>query len=466
MARMPLWTTFRADQSGSVVIVFSLCLVALMTVVGLAIDHARSASTQSALQADLDATMLHVGRKKQNARDEELNVQQIAQSYLASLRRRKHANEGALRLTVSEVSPGRLKAVAYVTVPTTFSKLLGFKSLPISVFSEIAAGDQPIEVSLVLDNTGSMVGTKLESLKTAAKSLVDTAYAAERADQNVKISIVPFAQYVNVGQSQRHESWMSVAADSTVTEPEVCYQNTPVIGQSNCRTQTATATNDGVPYTYTYEVCDYQYGPPEQVCYTPTTTLTWNGCAGSRNYPLETLDESYETPIPGVMNAACPSEITPLTNDTGLLDSQIGSMIATGETYIPSGLIWGWRTLSKHAPFEEAKGYGEAVGGERIRKFLVLMTDGKNTLSPTYPAHTGNDTAQADQLSLEICNNIKAKGIEIYTVAFDVPDQSAKDMLQSCASSPSNFFDAHDGAELTESFRNIAQDFNPLRLTQ
>jgi len=100
-------------------------------------------------------------------------------------------------------------------------------------------------------------------------------------------------------------------------------------------------------------------------------------------------------------------------------------------------IIWGWRTLSNIAPFQEARGYGELVQGQPVRKFLVLMSDGKNTLSPAYPAHTGSDTAVADQLNLESCTHIKTKGIEIYTVAFEIPGQTAKDLLQSCASSPS-----------------------------
>ena len=466
MAQMPIWIRFGADQKGAVAVIFSLSLLALLTVAGLALDHARSVSTQSALQADLDATLLHVGKKKQSAPDGEFNAQEVAKSYLRNLQRTKHADEGRLSLTVSEVAPGRFKAKASLAVPTTFSKLVGVSKFSVSVSSEIASGDQPIEVALVLDNTFSMSGSRLDSLKTAAKSLIDTAFAVERAEQNVKVSLVPFAQYVNVGLANRNQSWMSVPADSTTTEPQVCYQNTPVIGQSNCRTETGTATNDGVPYTYTYQTCDYQYGPPEQVCYTPTTTLMWSGCAGSRDYPLETLDDNYDTEVPGVMNAACPSEITPLTNDAAALAGKVDAMVATGDTYIPSGLIWGWRTLSKEAPLEEAEGYGALVQGQPVRKFMVLMSDGKNTLSPVYPAHTGNDPALSDQLSLEICNNIKAKGIEIYTVAFEIPDATAKDVLESCASSPSKFFDAQDGAELNESFRKIAQDFNPLRLTQ
>lgn len=459
-------TDFCQDQRGSIAIIFSATLVVMLFAAGLAFDYARSASTAATMQDDVDATLLFVARAKQAAGEREFDAQAAAAKHLKTLQRQRHSQAKA-KISVTEVSPGRYKAKAVLNVPTTLLKLLGHTHIATSIGSEVTVGDQPVEVALVLDNTASMAGVKLDALKSASKSLIDTVYTAERADQNVRLSLVPFAQYVNVGQSRRNASWMNVELDSSRTLAEVCYENTPVTGQSNCRTETGTSTNDGVPYTYTYQVCDYQYGPPEQVCYTPTETKTWYGCAGSRNYPLETTDADYDTtPIPGVMNVSCPSEIAPLTNDRAALEQQIDNMIATGETYIPSGLIWGWRTLSKTEPFEEARGYDEAVAGQMVRKYLVLMSDGKNTLSPVYPEHTGNDTALSDKLTLEICSNMKAKGIEIYTVAFEVPDAGAKQVLQSCASTSSKFFDAGNGQELDEAFRKIAQDFNPLRLTR
>lgn len=456
---------FLTDQRGGIAIIFALSIVALGMASGLAIDYSRSLSAYASLQQDLDSTLLYLGRTKLQSAEAEFDAQQAGSKYIQGLRRQKH-DSGDLELTVSTPSPGKLVARASLSVPTSFSKLFGIKTMPVDVGAEVALGDQSVEVSLVLDNTGSMVGSKLAALKSAAKSLIEIAYEPERAAQNVKIGVVPFAQYVNVGQSNRNKSWMSVPLDTTQTGVKVCYMDTPVVGQSNCRTQTATAANDGVPYTYTYQACDYQYGTPVEKCYTPTTTNTWNGCAGSRNYPLETLDEQYDVPVPGVMNASCPSEIAPLTNDRSTLEDQIDGMVATGDTYIPGGLIWGWRLLSKEAPYSEANGYDERIYGQKVRKLLVLMSDGKNTLSPVYPAHTGNDAVLADELTLEVCSNIKAKGILIYSVAFQVADEGARTVLQKCASGPSKYFDADDEQQLEISFEEIARDFSPLRLTR
>ncbi len=99
--------------------------------------------------------------------------------------------------------------------------------------------------------------------------------------------------------------------------------------------------------------------------------------------------------------------------------------------------MWGWRALSKHEPFDQGVGYGEIVDGMKVRKVLVLMTDGMNTKSPIYPSqdpinpsHDGSDAALANTLTAELCTNIKAKGIAIYSVAFEVPDDSIKDILR------------------------------------
>ncbi len=62
----------------------------------------------------------------------------------------------------------------------------------------------------------------------------------------------------------------------------------------------------------------------------------WNGCAGSRNYPLNTRDDSYGTRIPGIMDVECGTEILDLTSNTNKVKSHIQSLTPQGETYIPS----------------------------------------------------------------------------------------------------------------------------------
>ncbi len=52
-----------------------------------------------------------------------------------------------------------------------------------------------------------------------------------------------------------------------------------------------------------------------------------------------------------IMDVECGTEILDLTSNTNKVKSHIQSLTPHGETYIPSGLIWGWRMLSP-APLE------------------------------------------------------------------------------------------------------------------
>lgn len=456
-----IWATFAGDRSGATAVVFGIVSVFVLGVVGIALDASRAFNVRSGLQAALDSAVLAAAPL---STEPDADLGAVAQAFMDANWREK-LGVGAVSVNIFKDHDGKVTGTAAARVPTTISNVLGFNGLQISVDSQIAAGSRDIEAVLVVDNTYSMTGAKLDALKTSARTLVESVYAGRNAERHARIGIVPFAQYVNVGMANRNKPWMSVPADSS-TQRQWCRDEAPVIGQSNCRMVTYTGYNDGVPYTGQYETCDYQYGPSQYICTPYTDTQTWYGCAGVRDYPLSVKDEGYGNRIPGVMNEGCPSEITPLTNNKSTLLSQIDNFIATGETFIPGGLIWGWRVLSKHEPFAEAHDYGEIVNGNPVRKIMVLMTDGANTLSATPPSVWGGDVTETNGRTLELCENIKAKGIELYTVTFDITDTSIKDLMRSCASDTTKFFDAANGGQLQIAFKEIARDMLALHLSK
>jgi hypothetical protein len=137
-------------------------------------------------------------------------------------------------------------------------------------------------------------------------------------------------------------------------------------------------------------------------------------------------------------------------------------MVANNETYIPAGVLWGWNMLSPTQPFTE--GEPKATG---INKFLIIMTDGTNTLSPNksnYMLHTGTDTAKADNLMTTVCSNAKKAGLTIYTVAVGVSGSTAEG-LATCANDSSKAFNIEDSAKLVEVFKKIAGQILTPRLT-
>ncbi len=445
-----LRSAFQSDTRGSVAIIAAVALLALMGMLGLAIDYGRMTSVRQELQTFADAALVAAATSAQVNTDPQTAATNSLNSNWGAKQR-----QGTANIAISDVGNNELEGLARTSLPMTFMKVLGKQAVDISVKASVVYGQSSVELALVLDTTASMSGQPLLDLRSATKTLLDTAYAPPGATDKVKVAVVPFGQYVNVGITNRNKPWMSVPADGTTTQSNVCTTYSPVTGTSNCQTKTATGYNDGVPYTYTYQDCQYTYGPPVTTCGPQTTTSTWNGCVGSRNHPLEN-DATIASgqPAPGVMNVWCGSELLRLTKDRAKIDDTIAALAAAGDTFIPSGLIWGWRAISPDAPYADATAY---TGATVARKAIVLMTDGFNTRSPNYPDHEGSDANQANTLMAQTCAAIKAKKIALYTVAFNVTDQAAKDRLSACASSPSQFFDAPNAAQLTASFQKIGQ---------
>jgi len=450
---------FQSDDQGTVVIIFAFISLILFAVIGLAVDYGRHESVRAEAQSALDNALLSAAAQSRRQGADPID---LANKFFEENWSSKH-QDAVVNINVVKGENGALTGSAVVSMPTTITQVAGFTKMKIDLSSSVQVGEGSVELVLALDTTGSMAGEKIDTLKTSSTDLVETLFDVSSSDERIKIGVVPFAQYVNVGEENRNAPWMSVGADETNTS-ENCYDKREVIGTSNCRTETATVSNDGVPYTYEYEICDYEYSDPTPVCEPMTTTTAWYGCAGSRFHPLNTQDQDYSDPVPGVMNVSCGAPALSLTGDKGSVIDALDGLVASGETYIPSGLVWGWRALSPDAPLTGGSAYGARNDGISVRKILVLMTDGVNTKSPSYPTHDGTEQAVSDSLTSELCTNIKSAGIEIYTVAFEVTDETTKSVLKSCATTTKNFFDATSSEELQTAFINIAKDVTPLRL--
>ncbi len=92
----------------------------------------------------------------------------------------------------------------------------GLRRAPVSTISEVMMGnDNDLFIALVLDVTGSMAGSKLASLKSSASAMVNTIYTKMDKPDQVRMSVVPFAEYVNVGMTNRYQPWISVPPDAS-----------------------------------------------------------------------------------------------------------------------------------------------------------------------------------------------------------------------------------------------------------
>lgn len=231
--------------------------------------------------------------------------------------------------------------------------------------------------------------------------------------------------------------------------------------------------------------------------YTRTCSYTFSDRELQERLCKYTGDIDEDEPGP---NQDCPfNDITPLTNTKATILSAITEMEPQGYTNIHQGAIWGYHMLSSTAPLTEGQGYDTSTV-----KVIILMTDGENTVNgfdddnmnnadgymaygypgavyngriystdhPT-PNSDANITAAMDDRTLATCTEAKkpvAVGepdkIVIYTIGLNAPNQKTIDLLEDCASDDDHSFFPDDPADLTATFKLIADQLSNLRLSK
>ena len=458
---------FARDRAGNIAIMFAVSILPLTIAVGAAMDYGNGLNVKAKLQGAIDAGLLKaatdptlvVGGSPACATVTSCNIQ--IEHAVRDATRAYYASYQGMTPTVSTTfSGGDISATASVTQPTGIMKIVGKSSMAISVNAEVKRGTMGgAEVALVLDTTGSMASPKIDALKTAATQFVTALLPSGSSN---KVALVPFDMYVNVGLSNRGASWITGAYDYTVAGPDSCTTTWSIATPGTPVWTPATCTNDGISSDCSYWYTPMTYSGSSTTTCTPTsTTYTWQGCVGSRTYPLDLSDSaSSVSPVVAVMNSYCAQPLTRLTSDTAILQTAINAVYPYSETYIAPGLLWGWRALSPNPPFADGAAYGAKS------KYVVLMTDGANTHSASYPGHGNFDVVDANKVTGETCAAIKATGIRIYVVAFMVTDASIISVLQNCASAPINYYTASTVTDLQSAFQTIGSQITKVRLTK
>lgn len=480
-----LLKSFAQSRRGNFAMMLAFTAVPMLAAVGLVVDYSIMSKQQSELQNAVDSAVLSAGiyyRENGSLPSTEYVERLLKANFAGDVKAEQLTLRGddeiylAARINTNgffldRFDGGDFKQTADATVPVS--------------------QDFEVEVAMVLDTTGSMAADgKMVALKTVAGDFVDTllSYAPPAQPDAVRIGLVPFADYVNVGVSNRNQPWLDVPPDQTVDQ---CRTTTPLLSKSGCSTETVNHPreyipencwpaqyNDGVmtspggcnpgywrdAYTSTSETCtNYEYGPPETTC-TPVTT-TWHGCVGSRAPALNVRDQAYSNPVPGLLGIQCTSPIEPLTSDGNRLKASINAFTPNRETYIGTGASWGYRLLTRRAPFTEGQSFGDD-----IKKFLIVMSDGDNTRAPNVGAnkelHDNGDTSYANDQTSKACREARDQDIVVYTISFGTTiTADGQATLLDCAGDNSRYFEAKDAAALEDAFDAIARAIFTLKLT-
>ena len=453
------------DTSGQFAIMFSVCVTMLIFGMGAAVDLAAMQKERSQLQSMTDSAVLAAAA---------LKTDKLADLKKASKESIDANNFDGLNITTTTTLDGNdiIEVVAKTTYKTQLMGIVGIKSMPVGARSSAPVPKEtPLNIALVLDTTDSMSGANMTALQAASKKLLEVFDSSDPG--TIQAGVIPFGEYVNVGLANRNRPWMDVPDDSTTTGAETCYMTKDKINPGLCTTVTTPSTcyNDSGPYdcTSSSTSCPPEaYGPEYETCYTPTSTQTWNGCVGSRDDP-DHKDPDYKgKKFPGLMNETCGSEILDLTTNMATVEAHIDNLITDDWTYIPAGLAWGWRMLDPDIP------YGGLTNSQSDRKrALILMSDGANSVKLDAPKHrrhygpmTDSEIVESNQLTSELCTGIKNAGIELFSVAYNLPtaEASAEQMIENCATSSSHFFSAANQTELEQAFEDIAKSLYEVRI--
>ncbi len=410
---------FADDRSGSIAITFALTSMVVFGIIGGAIDLGRSYAARSQNEQALDSAVLAAGRVMQISGSDDAQAITTAERFYAE-QKSKFTTSDVTSFAVVDGGTA-IRATSASRVATPFLSILGIEDLEVktSVKAVLAAGGNAgthIEVSMMLDITGSMGGSKLSDLKLAAKDLIDIVVWADQSEYTSRVALAPFSQNVNVGRNY----FQSVT-------------NRTPSGTGDSRTCVRERTTSD----------RYTDAPP-----------------GSGNYFTAWTSSSACAPNKPIM---------PLTNDKATLKSRIDSFGASGTTAGHLGTAWAWYMLSPNwnglwpsssdaRPYSEITAKGEH-GQPLLQKIAVLMTDGEYNQN-----YSGSDsTTQARA----ICANMKAKGILVYTVGFQIAAGGQADTtMKQCATDSTYYYSAGDGDTLRMAFRDIALKIATLRLAE
>ncbi|MBD9446295.1 Tad domain-containing protein [Rhizobium sp. RHZ01] len=462
MSLMSMISRFRRAEEGAVLPFVGIVSLALIGATGFGIDAARLMLLHSSLQRAIDAGALSTVAKLDTATiDVELRKFAVANFNNGEI----GGTLDSLTWTISSDNK-TLTVKASASAPATLMKILGVQTISTSAESVIERSTNGLELALVLDNTGSMSGTPLESLKSAANTLVNILYGDDAVAENLYVGIVPFSQSVNVGTS--HAGWMksgSIAAlDWGSTSTGGSWG-----GCVEAQAVKADDISDAVPSSK------------------PITPYYWPDRTDNNWISVnKSGQKKYSNPLTTSLgpNKNCPAEVTRLTPKKATVVAAIAAMKAVGNTHINFGAVWGWRMLSPK--------WRGLWGGDmstynlpldyytkNMNKAAVIMTDGENTMSANvYSAYgwladkklgTSNETdaeTELDNRLSSVCTAMKNSGIIIYTIAFNGPSEATQDLLRNCASQNAFFFNSPTTAALQSAFKQIGDSLSNLRVSK
>lgn len=517
---------FGRDEEGGVIMLTLLLLVLMLVMGGMAVDFMRFESRRVVLQNVTDRAVLAAAEL-----DQELDGEQVVRGYF-----RSEGLEDTLDLADAAREPIRIvntpgsrsvTVLSELDMGTFYTKFFGLDELTAPGYARAIEGTGNVEISLILDISGSMgtsvgqvdgtSGTRMSLLRDAAENFVDTLLVPEYQDE-ISLSLIQYSANVNIGEGIYRA--LNTTPDSILENDELIdTSDIPALEEEALDTSNdfnqsdLDALLDGIvtnpwrcveilPSEFTTTVFDTQR------TYTQVARLDDTSSKEEFTGPL--------CPEADPENNRDPSIIA-LSQNAAELTQVIRNLQPTRTTSIHLGMKWGvslldpsMRSLLTDVPSVDPAfagirplDYENGAAAADTKKYVILMTDGENFrtrrvkddiwadpfwrrtftnypyrywyfnvndhpdgLRPGWDGVTEFpvDAAQQDVWLQQICSAARDRNIVTYTISMGAPPSGANQMKQ-CAFTENYYFDAEETA-INDIFQNIARQITALRLSQ
>jgi Flp pilus assembly protein TadG len=485
------------DETGTIAMLFALMGFVVVALVGGAIDFGRAFTVKEQLQRTVDAASLAAARVWQTENDISLAQQRGTQFFesnkplgvTTTMAFTTDFARNAIRLDATASVPAPFLTAAYAILRPIGISL---ETLDVSTFAEaqLAVGgesEQSLEISMMLDVTGSMSGSKITDLKAAAKDLIDIVVWDDQSEYTSKVAIIPFAQAVHLGSTTYVNNVRGTTKSGSCTS-----SSSPCTAYTS-GTPSSTQWTWGAPasyYKFTLAAGGTATWRPSSYCVTERIgTNKFTDIAPTANAnkvgPYYASSSSSESSRCSLVNTGDMevNSFQPLSNDKVMLKRRIDKLTLAGSTAGQIGTAWAWYALSPNwAYLWPSANQPKAYHTDKLQKIAILMTDGEYNMAHcngvlANDSDTGSNSSQincnatngqAFNQAASVCTAMKADtGITVYTVGFALGgSQLAINTLRNCASDETKFYNAEDGDALRLAFRDIALQIAKLRLSQ
>lgn len=189
---------FLKEEEGSATILTLFILIFMLVMAGLGVDTMRHEMERTHLQGTLDAAVLAGAGSPTEKTSQQIRT--IVEDYFAKNNMSQYLNEISDEDISSTFNSTRVTATADMQINTYLMKLSGVDTLNAAAAATAEITIPKLEISLILDVSGSMAGEKLDDLQEAAKEFVTT-ILSNSDPGNAVISIVPFSWGVTPNDS-------------------------------------------------------------------------------------------------------------------------------------------------------------------------------------------------------------------------------------------------------------------------